>query len=363
MAKIGLPIIDIVFQQKAVSAIDRSERGIACVIIQDDSAVEGVELYRYLTDIPEDRYDNDNFEAIKKCFLTEVNRVYVVAVGITGNLSNAIDLMEGLRYNYVCTTVDAWQQDLVSFVINKNMKSRGKKYIAVVCDATVADSQYVINVKNSTVHDATSGEIIPTAKYLPRLTAVLANLPMNRSCTYLELEDLSAVDESFISNDNDIDSWINKGYLVLFKDEDVVKIARGVNSLTTFTATNTEDMRKIIIMESLNLILEDIYTTFKEAYVGRYKNSYDNQCLFISAVNSYFRQLAREDILDPSYENVAYVDVEAQREAWLSIGKTEAADWKEQEVKNMTFKSTIFLAGQIKVLDAIEDLKFTITMA
>lgn len=363
MAKIGLPVIDIVFQQKAVSAIDRSERGIACVIIQDDTAVEGVELYRYLTDIPEDRYDAENLEAIKRCFLTEVNRVYVVAVGLTSTLSTAVNLIEGLRYNYVCTTVESWQQDLVSFVINKNMKAKGKKYVGVISDAAVADSQYIINVKNSTVHDAVSGEIIPTAKYLPRLTAVLANLPMNRSCTYYELEDLSAVDESFVSADNDLDSWINKGYLVLFKDEDVVKIARGVNSLTTFTSTNTEDMRKIIIMESLNLILEDIYTTFKEAYVGKYKNSYDNQCLFISAVNSYFRQLAREEILDPSYENVAYVDVEAQREAWLSIGKTEAADWKEQEVKNMTFKSTIFLAGQIKVLDAIEDLKFTITMA
>lgn len=363
MAKIGLPVIDIVFQQKAVSAIDRSERGIACVIIQDDTAVESVELYRYLSDIPSDRYDSENYDAIKKCFLTEVNRVYVVAVGLTGDLNTAINLIEGLRYNYVCTTVEAWQQDLVSFVINKNAKSNGKKYVGVVCDATVADSQYIINVKNSTVHDATSGATLSTAQYLPRLCALLANLPMDRSCTYYELEDIDAVDESFITVDNDLDKWINDGYLVLFKDEDVIKIARGVNSLTTFTDTNTEDMRKIIIMESLNLILEDIYTTFKEAYVGKYKNSYDNQCLFISAVNSYFRQLAREDILDPSYDNICYVDVEAQREAWLSIGKTEAADWKEQEVKNMTFKSTIFLGGQIKVLDAIEDLRFTITMA
>ena len=363
MAKIGLPVIDIVFQQKAVSAIDRSERGIACVIIQDDTAVEGVELYRYLTDIPEDRYDTENYNAIKKCFLTEVNRVYVVAVGLTGSLSTAVNMIEGLRYNYICTTVEAWQQDLVSFVINKNAKSNGKKYVAVVSDATVADNKYIINVKNASVFDSELGSSISTAAYLPRLCALLANLPMNRSCTYYELEDLGSVDESFITVENDIDKWINDGYLVLFKDEDVVKIARGVNSLTTFTDSNTEDMRKIIIMESLNLILEDIYTTFKEAYVGKYKNSYDNQCLFISAVNSYFRQLAREEILDPTYENVCYVDVAAQREAWLSIGKTEAADWKEEQVKNMTFKSTIFLAGQIKVLDAIEDLTFTITMA
>ena len=85
--------------------------------------------------------------------------------------------------------------------------------------------------------------------------------------------------------------------------------------------------------------------------------------MFISAVNTYFRQLAKEEILDPNYNNVSYVDVEAQRDAWLSIGKTEALDWDENTVKNMTFKSYIFLAGQVKILDAIEDLKFKITMA
>ena len=121
-------------------------------------------------------------------------------------------------------------------------------------------------------------------------------------------------------------------------------------------------MKKIIIVEAMNLILEDIYSTFKDFYIGKYKNSYDNQCLFISAVNSYFRQLAREEILDPEYENCSYVDVEAQREAWLAIGKTEAADWTEAQVKKMTFKSFIYLAGQVKILDAIEDLKFVITM-
>ena len=85
--------------------------------------------------------------------------------------------------------------------------------------------------------------------------------------------------------------------------------------------------------------------------------------MFISAVNSYFRQLAREEILDPSFDNRSFVDVEYQREKWLSIGKTEAADWTEAQVKEMTFKSWIYLAGNIKILDAIEDLKFRITMA
>ena len=54
--------------------------------------------------------------------------------------------------------------------------------------------------------------------------------------------------------------------------------------------------------------------------------------------------------------------MESQRSAWLSIGKTEAIDWDENKVKNMTYKSTVFLQGNIKILDAIEDLKFEIEM-
>jgi len=142
-------------------------------------------------------------------------------------------------------------------------------------------------------------------------------------------------------------------------------VGRGVNTLTTFTSTDTEDMRKIIIVESMDLMMEDLYSTFKKYYVGKYKNHLDNQYLFISSVNSYFRSLTKVvngEILDPEYDNHAYIDVENQREAWLSVGKLEAEDWDEDKVKKMSFKSTVYLAAKIKILDAMEDLSFQITM-
>ena len=81
---------------------------------------------------------------------------------------------------------------------------------------------------------------------------------------------------------------IDEGWLCLFNDDGDIRIARGVNSLVTITSTETEDMQKIIIVESMNMIREDIYGEYKNNYVGKYKNHYDNQCLFISAVNGYF---------------------------------------------------------------------------
>ena len=361
---IGQPTIDIVFIQKAVSAIQRSERGVACVVVYDDTPTEaGYFTYKYATDIPADRYTAANLAIIKRCWLCAVNKVIVVHVPTDAEFSDVTAILETIKYNYVCVVNDSVQQDLASYIITKDANSPGKKYIAVVYDVSTADSKYVINVKNASVHDADTDADVDMVDYLPRLTSVLANLPLNRSITYYELEDISSVDMSFVTVDDPIDDFIDDGYLCLWMDEDVVKVGRGVNSLTTLTATDTEDMRKIIIIEAMNLILEDIYNTFKDYYVGKYKNSYDNQCLFISAVNSYFRQLAREEILDPSFDNTSFVDVEAQREAWLGIGRTEAEDWTEAQVKEMTFRSWIYLAGNIKILDAIEDLRFQITMA
>ena len=374
----GLPDIDIIFKQKAVTAIRRSQRGIACVIVRDNTPGDtGYETYKYEKDIPQNRYSDTVLKAIKRCFLVAVNKVVVVhipevttaegdeeeeqqATGV--NFSAALDILDGLNYHYVCTTDANGQQELANYIISKNRSSKGRKYVAVTYNAAVADSKYIVNVKNAWVHVNGDSQNTEMEMYLPRLTSILANLPMNRSCTYYELEELESIDMAFVDQEHSIDSWIDDGWLCLIKDDDEVMIARGVNSLTTVTSTETEDMKKIIIVESMNLMEEDIYSTFKKQYVGRYKNSYDNQALFISAVNTYFRELTHEEILDPDYENEAKVNVEKQRDAWLGIGKTEAEEWKEEKVKRMTFRSNVFLAGDVKILDAIEDLHFEINM-
>ena len=299
---------------------------------------------------------------MKKCFYVAVNKIIVLHIPEEAEFSDALDILDTIKYNYVCTTIAGAQQELVNYLVSKNRNTKGRKFIGIVFNATTADSKYIINVKNSWVHDVDADEQVDMENYLPRLTSILANLPMNRSCTYYELEDIDEVDMDFITTEKDIDSWIDDGYLCLIKDDDKIKIGRGVNSLTTFTSTDSEDMKKIIIVESMNLIEEDIFTTYKNYYVGKYKNQYDNQCLCMSAVNTYFRELQREEILDPEFDNRSFVDVELQRDAWLAIGKIEAQDWTAEKVKRMTFKSNLFLAGDIKILDAMEDLRFTINM-
>ncbi len=365
MPRLGLPNIDIVFKQKAVTAIQRSERGILCILVQDDKQTEGVTRFTYRrgSDVDKTSFSDTNYTAIMRAFDVAVNKVYVFRYASTVEEKTVYKEVEKVRFNYICTNVTAKQQTLANYVRQFNVDSKGHKIVCVVANVTTADSKYIINVKGTggTLKDKNTA--VKVEDYLIRIASTLCNLPMNRSLTYYVFSDLKSWDDSYITDEAGIDSWIDKGFLTLINDDDEVKCGRAVNSLVTFTSTDTEDMSFIIIVESMNLILEDIYTTFKDYYVGKYKNTLSNQRLFISSVNSYFRTLQGEEILDDAYDNHAEIDIEAQRNAWTSIGKVEAEDWTDLKVQQMSFRTNVYLAGDAKITNCMESLKFTISLA
>ena len=361
--RVDVPSIDIVFKQKAVTAILRSERGILAVLVQDDKQTEGVTRFTYKrgTDVNKTDYSDANYTAIKRAFDVAVNKVHVFRYASTAELADVLKEVEKVRINYICTNVKANQQELANWVRQYNNDNQGHKIVGVVANIETADSKYIINLKG-TGGTLKTGDSVTAEDYLIRIASTLANLPMNRSLTYYVFSDLQSWDDSYINSENSIGVWITKGFLTLINDDDEVKCGRAVNSLVTFTSTDTEDMSNIIIVESMNLILEDIYTTFKDYYVGKYKNTLSNQRLFISSVNSYFRTLQGEEILDDAYDNHAEIDIETQRNAWTSIGKTEAEDWTDLKVQQMSFKTNVYLAGDVKITNCMEDLHFEIAL-
>lgn len=136
-----------------------------------------------------------------------------------------------------------------------------------------------------------------------------------------------------------------------------------VNALTTTDgSTKTEDMKYIETVEAMDLIRDDISRTFRDEYLGQYRNSRANQMLFISAINYYFDGLAADNILNPEHDNKADIDVAAQRNAWVGSGKAEAADWDDDTVRATPFKRTVFLTGDIHILGSMGGLQFVVTL-
>lgn len=356
----GLPSILIKFKQKAITAVKRSQQGIVGIIVRDDTNTTfTTKVYKSYTEINESDYSAENFQFLKDCFeFTPAKvKVFRIATGPSGKIGDILKLVAKERVNWLGTpSVNTGDQDAIVTWI-KEQEKLGKTYKAVVWKGNNTNCKHVVNFMNEKIKfkDSARGEKNGN-EYIPTILGLLAGLPMTRSATNFlcgNLEDVSLFE--------DIDKTIDNGGFCLIKDEDDVKVARACTSLKEITQDNTEDMKDIIIIESMDLMTDDIRETFKE-WIGRYKNKYDNQVLFFSSVNSYFRQLAREDILDPEYNNRAEVDIEAQRLAWLSVGKTEVNDMKDEEIKVLTFKKKVFMLGNIKILNAVEDIEFTIHM-
>lgn len=355
---LGMPSIEITFKQLAATAIRRSSRGVLALVIRDEA--ESVKTYITSLEIEEGFYTSENTEFITQAFLGAPAKVIVVAL-TADTASNILKkTLDALSFNWVtfASAAEADQEMIVAYVKNRNSTKAGKKVKGFVYNVTVTNDMHIVNFTTPKATLKKGNTEVDGWRLLPRLAGVLAGLPMTRSATYYTMDDIISVTEP-----EDLDAAVDNGNFFLFNDEGEIRIARAVNSMKDLGVNQTEDMKSIAIVEAMNLIEEDIYTTFKKDYLGKYKNDYDNQCLFIAAVNGYFKDLTKEQILDKKYKNIAGVDVEAQRDAWLANGTEEAKEWDEEKVKNMSFKRKVFLTGDIKVLDAMEDMKFPITMA
>lgn len=353
----GLPVISVEFKKLATTALTRSVRGILAVVIQDTTAATWtIKRYAALDEIAKTEFTAANYAALARAFDAAPYEVIVIRVGSEGTMDEAGELLDKVSYNWVCAVPSTFQAGLVTYVKGINTDRRVRKAKALVYNQPSADDMHIVSVANPTVTLKGEAETLSMCSYLPRLASLLAALPMDRSCTYLELTDLDTVAEV-----SDLDTSIDGGSLCLFRDDDVLRIARGVNTLQTLTADATADMQKIAVVEAMDLIQEDIIRTFKNYYLGKRRNTADNQTLFVSDVTTYLMELASEGILNPDETVRAEIDIAAMRQAWASAG-VSTTDMTDAEVKKKPFRAQVFVAAQARILDAMEDMKMVFTM-
>ena len=157
---------------------------------------------------------------------------------------------------------------------------------------------------------------------------------------------------------------IKETQFTLYNEEEGVRVANPVNTLSTLGANKTEDMKSITIMEGIKRFDTDVKYAFRTGYKGRYKNKYDNQQLFISAAKGYINDLEKNDILDEEYNNNIFVDTDRMRELWIASGKDEDEinALSDLEVSKLTYKKLIALKADVKFLNAIEACEITVEM-
>ena len=316
-------------------------------------------------------------EIYQVTFTDTQTETVLIAAEITQ--SDALKKMANVKFNYAChpTGNADDQQNLATWIASQRV-NKNKTYKAVVANCN-ADNYAVINfttnnikVENpayKTALELAEGDesavevakynVYTAAQYTSRIAGILAGLALDRSVTYYSLGEVVEVDEY-----DDIDEHINAGELCLFdeKDGNGVKVARGVNSLRNFTKTLGEDFRFIKIVETVDIINEDIRNAFRNDYVGKVPNTYDNKMLFIAAIDSYFNELGNH-ILDRSATDSNFVEIDYTKN--YNYAKMHGAD-----MSNMTYQgvleyntgTNVFLRGKITPTNAMEDLFIDFTL-
>ena len=365
MANIGMPELDIVFQGLGVSAVARGSKGVAVLIIKDDTDDSFTFAeYRSLADLTSTelaKYSATNQQYIKDCLEGTPLKIIVARMDIAGNFTDLLAVIRGKAprncWIGLAEGVAEDQEALLSWVKSENTTNK-KRYKALVYKVAGADSRHVVNLKNDELTLTDERGEVTGEKAVAYLLGVLAGLPFTMSIVGKSLGKLSTVLEPA-----SLDTEINAGNFILYSEDGLVKVARGVNSLTTTGQGITDDMKFIIIVESMDLIFTDIYDTWNSFYKGKYKNDMDNQLLLVGAINAYYKALQEQLILDPNFENKCQIDIEAQRRANIpKYGEEVVNSWNDKKAMTMTVGTNVFLTGSIKILNAMEDFKFNISM-
>lgn len=340
------PII-VIFKQIVANQIKAGNKG-RCLFLYKNAEMTGsyqLDTYKSavitLEDEALDRY-------VKQLFAGGCKVVHVLQYPT--DVAGVKTVIDGIKADFDwLMSVDSSAQSAIDSYADENEK------FAMVYNIQ-ADSINVCSIANPSaeliVGDET--EEITGLELIPIIGGVACGCPYDKSISYKVFTELKSVAQP---------STYNQGQLTLYAEEEGIRLANACNTLQTLGTTYSEDMKALAIVEGMRRIKTDIIKAFRQGYKGRYKNSYDNQCLFYSAVNyGYLRELENLGVLDPDYDNRIYTDVEAQRNAWLARGKQEAVDWTDEYVRKMTVSNMIYATLDCKLLDAIEGMQLTVEM-
>ena len=353
----AMPEINILFKTLAKTASIRSARGVACIVVKD-SAVEGKYVYTREKQITQS-YDDDNLSLVKEAFNKYgVTKLVVYAVNKTGGtLADALNNLKKVEINYLACNFALEENDVTLLKQFKETRVKNNMDLQIIANVA-ADDEYFINFASTGI--SVNGSAIEPHRFMCKLAFILSSIPQTESATYYVLDDVTAVTE--IENE---DEAVEQGKIFITFDGEKYKLSRAVNSKTTLAANEKKDLKKIKITEGKIIVKGDIYKVFRDKYIGKCNNDYNDRLSLVSEINRYLTNLAYEGILNIDYDNHVELDVQAMRDYMETEVDTDTSDMKDidvlKDVEGLC-GSKVFIKGQVRFVDAMEDITLVLYM-
>lgn len=354
----GMPSINISFMDVATASIERSERGIVALILKEKAipVTNPVNVY-FNTDIPAgiSAVNKEQIELSLLGYKKTPRMVICYFISDTAtDYKEALEYLENINFDYLAApTCETDNQVTTIATWIKSQRSSNDKKCKAVLPNSASDKEGIINFTTEKVMVGTKE--YTTEQYCSRITGLIAGTPLDISCTFAPLPELTNC--SHLSK-MDMDKAVEAGKLLVFYDGEKVKVGRGVNSLVTTTGQVSDSFKKIKIVEIMDMIHDDIKKTVQDNYLGKFANNYNNKCILMSGISSYYDTLILEGLLESA---TIEIDIQAQRQYLKGIG-VDTNTMNDDQVKIQNTRSQVFLKSSISILDAIEDITISINI-
>lgn len=348
------PSISIAFKTLATTAIQRSERGTVCLILQDTKATQKWYTFKTIADVETEKWDKDSIKYINLAMHYGAFKILVRVIQSGEDTSKVLKDLEMRKFNWLAypKASETEDQTVVNWVKqqfgNTGVIGKTVKYVSSFADKT--DHVAIVELANGGTYKSIYGDFT-AQEYTAAIAGLIAGMPLNRSADNYTMSDLKSVE----------DYEPKLGKFSLYNDEEVVKVNYGVNSKTTFDSTWKKDTRKIKVVEGMCFIVDDIRDTFKNYWLGKYINDYDNKMNFCSNITKvYFKEMA-PNVLNGDYDNKVEIDIEAHKKVIIADG-LEVSSMTDLEILQYPTGEDVYLTGDVRFVDTMASLSLTMTM-
>lgn len=347
----GLPSINIVFKAAAESAAARIRKGVVAVIVRDAKA-NGNHTLSAESAIPAE-LGADNKAYVQRAFWGYENRpqkvLLCVVAADAANFDEALEWLGNQSFDYLAGPPDITQDEAKAIGDWVKQARQEQHSIAkAVLPDYAGESEALVNFSSANI--AVGERTYTAGAYCSRIAGLLAGTPMTMSCTYAPLPEVTDIDRL---SGAEGDAAVDAGKLILIHDGEKVKVGLGVTSLTKPGAGQSDALKKIKIVEVLDLIQANLRRACQDSWIGRHSASYDDKCLLLTAVRDYLTSLENEGILRSG--STVGMDTQAILE-YLEAHGVDTSKMDEQALKEADTGNSVFILCSVGVLDAIENI-------
>ena len=366
----GSPKFVLEIEERAGTAIARSEQGVVGVVLFDSTKDTEKHVYASRGDVLQTDWDNDNYNLLKdlafvgspyKVIVRRVKEDARDSVKITDILS---DLENDVDSIVIPKATESETDDLISYAKSRHNTELGKlaldfnqaHFFTFVASDKVPDHHAIIN--NGITGAVVNGHEYSDKEFALAIASLEAGCPISRSITNMKMGFLEKCDVPAEPG-----KITKKGKIAVSVQRDDSGISyyvinRGVTSFITPDTKKQRRFSKVKVVRSLFIITEDLKKSWND-YKGARLNGYLNKMAFLNAVNAYTQSLMNQGILDPDYSNTFDIDIE-QHKLYLmtekGISRDEVDKMSEARLRRINTVDVVYAkCDELMPLDCMED--------